>query len=131
MTKSSSGLLLSAVLALTVTAAQAEEDKSSANYMLPLCRSTALCHGIVQGMLYMGSLGWVAWIARKAPPKDPQELFLLKRLCITPPDIPLDRVTINQAVRVVIAYIEARPDRMYEDFTDLALEALQAAWPCK
>ena len=85
MTKSSSGLLLSAILALTVTAAQAEEDKSSANYMLPLCQSTALCQGIVQGMLYMGSLGWVAWIARQAPPKDPQELFLLKRLCITPP----------------------------------------------
>jgi hypothetical protein len=53
MTKSSSGLLLGAALALAATAAQAEEDKSSANYMLPLCRSTALCHGIVQGMLYM------------------------------------------------------------------------------
>jgi hypothetical protein len=45
-------------------------------------------------------------------------------------DVP-DKVTINQASRVVIAYIEARPARMHEPFNELALEALRDAWPCK
>jgi hypothetical protein len=34
-------------------------------------------------------------------------------------------------VRVVIAYIEARPSRMHENFDLLALEALRTTWPCK
>jgi hypothetical protein len=38
--------------------------------------------------------------------------------------------TLNQQVKVVISYIEARPARMHEPFRDLALEALRAAWPC-
>jgi hypothetical protein len=33
-------------------------------------------------------------------------------------------------VRVVVAYIEARPARVHEDFRNLALEALREAWPC-
>jgi hypothetical protein len=40
-------------------------------------------------------------------------------------------VTNDQAVAVVIKYIEARPERMHEPFGMLALEALTAAWPCK
>jgi hypothetical protein len=33
--------------------------------------------------------------------------------------------------QVIIAYIEARPQRMHEDFRVLAVEAMQKAWPCK
>ena len=40
-------------------------------------------------------------------------------------------MTTNQAIAVVVKYIEARPERMHEDFRALALEALTAAWPCK
>jgi Rap1a immunity proteins len=36
-----------------------------------------------------------------------------------------------EGVRVVIKYIEARPERMQEPFGKLALEALEEAWPCK
>ena len=35
-----------------------------------------------------------------------------------------------EGIRVVIRYIDARPDRMNEPFTPLVLEALQVAWPC-
>jgi hypothetical protein len=36
----------------------------------------------------------------------------------------------EQAVRVVVAYIERRPQRMHEDFRRLALEAMhEASWP--
>jgi uncharacterized protein (DUF433 family) len=40
-------------------------------------------------------------------------------------------VTTDQAVAVVVKYIEARPERMHEQFGDLTFEALTAAWPCK
>jgi len=39
-------------------------------------------------------------------------------------------VTRDQATRVVVAYIEAHPQRMNDDFTELALEAMHDAWPC-
>jgi Rap1a immunity proteins len=47
-------------------------------------------------------------------------------LCI---DIP-QGVTLEQMTRVVVAYIDKRPERMHEYFTDLALQALQFVWPC-
>jgi hypothetical protein len=37
----------------------------------------------------------------------------------------------EQRIRVVVAFIDARPARMHEDFRQLALEALMGAWPCK
>jgi Rap1a immunity proteins len=42
-----------------------------------------------------------------------------------------DRSTVGQAVRVVVAYIDQRPERMHEYFEVLALEALRRAWPCR
>jgi hypothetical protein len=40
-------------------------------------------------------------------------------------------VSVNQQVRVVVAYIDARPNRLHEDFRTLTIEALRDAWPCK
>jgi hypothetical protein len=37
----------------------------------------------------------------------------------------------EQGMRVVVAYIENRPERARQDFTMLALEALRAKWPCQ
>ena len=39
-------------------------------------------------------------------------------------------VTRFHATRIVVAYIEAHPERMHDDFTELALEAMHDAWPC-
>ena len=39
--------------------------------------------------------------------------------------------TKGQAIRVVVKYIDDRPERQNEDFRALAREALRAAWPCK
>jgi hypothetical protein len=41
-----------------------------------------------------------------------------------------DNATNNQLMRVVLAYIEVRPQRMNEEFMKLAVEALRSAWPC-
>jgi hypothetical protein len=40
-------------------------------------------------------------------------------------------ITRKQGVRVVVRYIEARPQRMDESFLRLAFEALADAWPCR
>jgi Rap1a immunity proteins len=42
-----------------------------------------------------------------------------------------DGADFDQMVRVVIKYIEERPQRWHERFPKLAHEALKAAWPCK
>jgi hypothetical protein len=39
-------------------------------------------------------------------------------------------VTREQLVRVVVAYVEARPERMHEDLLGLTIEAFRNAWPC-
>ena len=96
------------------------EDRYSANYFLPGCKgflvheSTQLsvsemfmairCVGFIEGLGY-GVEGTV--VCR------PNE------------------VTTGQLVAVVVKYIEARPERMHEDFGKLAVEALTASWPCK
>jgi hypothetical protein len=36
-----------------------------------------------------------------------------------------------EKARVAVTYVEARPERMSEDFRVLAVEAMQKAWPCK
>ena len=35
-----------------------------------------------------------------------------------------------QGVQIVLQYIDARPARLYENFSKLAAEALRQAWPC-
>jgi hypothetical protein len=40
-------------------------------------------------------------------------------------------VITDQAMRVIVQFVDARPARMHESFNLLALEALIAAWPCK
>src|SRR5262249_43988017 len=39
--------------------------------------------------------------------------------------------TIDQAIRIVMKYLDARPERAHEHFAILAGEALRTAWPCK
>ena len=36
-----------------------------------------------------------------------------------------------ERVRIIVAYIEARPERVNEDFRILANEAMAQTWPCK
>lgn len=39
--------------------------------------------------------------------------------------------TLEQMVRVVVKYIDDRPERQHEPFERLAFEAMKIAWPCK
>jgi hypothetical protein len=119
-------------LALTVTAAAAE-DVSSANYYLSGCQEfvarngatsgrQGLCGGTVRGIVYMGKALSLLQMDYSSPPNALVWIYCL--------DIP-DDATVAQATRVIVSYIEARPARMHENFNDLALEALRTAWPCR
>jgi hypothetical protein len=89
------------------------ENIDSANFIMPGCRDnqpadnsgyfkSGICYGKVSALAYMQ-----------------------KESCFP------RGVTDGQKVRVIVAYIDARPSRLHEDFRILALEAMKAAWPCK
>ena len=105
-----------ALLAQQGAAVAQSRDIVSANYVMPGCRELVggsqrelglqgLCHGIVGIMFH----------------------FWRSQLGICFPD----GTNVEQAVRVVIRYIDRQPERMHESFVELALEAMREAWPCR
>lgn len=117
-------IICGALIGLMASSAACAEDMESANWVMPGCREylahssrtlfqNGWCAGIVHGVAGMT-------ILMKLPSEN--QLFCAD----TPP-----HATNDQLVRVVVAYIEARPQRMHEPFTVLAFEAMQAAWPCR
>jgi hypothetical protein len=110
-------IALYAFVAVTMSASAQSNPQTSSNEMLPGCKGLisdktpplkealrqGRCAGYVAGLVYARSVF----------------------LCVP------EGATPEQGVRVVIKYIEARPERMQEPFGKLALEALEEAWPCK
>ena len=108
---------LAVLFPVLASPARAEEDTSSAAWVMPGCRAflsppilapdavkAGFCLGLTEGVWDTGyAEGWIC----------------------SPPD-----AVGRQALRAVVQYIEARPARMDERFTGLAIEALRAAWPC-
>jgi hypothetical protein len=107
------------------TSTLAQEDRDSSNYMLRYCRAAAnneplartadtamagMCVGLIDGIALMMS---------DFPPEEKE-----KTSC------PPRKVKLEQTVRAVITYIEARPERMHENFKMLVIEAIHDAWPC-
>ncbi|WP_368039622.1 Rap1a/Tai family immunity protein [Tardiphaga sp. vice278] len=74
---------------------------------MPGCRNT---DGLFQSGLCMGLISGLAVNGGSCPPRG---------------------VPDGQKRLVIVAYIDARPSRLHEDFRILALEAMKAAWPCK
>ena len=109
------------VLITSATGQQVTED-TSANAVFLGCKSFAetqranlqllqlgnFCSGVVHGLAYVGEI---------LPPEI--------QSCAPPTS------DARQLARVVVKYIEARPQRMHEDFRHLTLEAFHYAWPCK
>jgi len=93
----------------------AEEDTNSANYVIKGCRDIEKRGTSTQNINLQGLCA--AAISAIANSDDGR--------CMP------QNVTIGQAVRVVIAYIDSQPARLHERFNRLAAEAIQKAWPCK
>jgi hypothetical protein len=112
------------MLISTVTMANAAEKDAdistySADYWLPYCKDYIagrpdylpnFCAGMIFGL----------GILLRQDPKSP--LY-----CV---DIP-EGIKFEQAIRVVIRYIEEHPQDMHHPFKYLALVAIMDAWPCK
>ncbi len=106
----SSGL----VLLTCAASAAAQPNVNSANFLMSACRAS-LQPGTSRDPVLSGyCTGLVAGLKAASP-----------KICEP------NGVTNEQAVRVVVAYIDRIPGRMHEPFIDLAFEALSAAWPCK
>src|SRR5262245_15393441 len=101
---------LTAVAVSSAHAAPATNSKS-ANFMLPECKRlldqpprmtpmAGMCGGIVEALTAVGKM-------MSGPQKS----------CAP------DGVTPGQAIRVVVKFIEERPERMHEDFKKLTMEA--------
>jgi hypothetical protein len=102
--------------------AQPVEEDTSANPVFLGCKAFAedratiarlvsaanYCSGIVHGLVYVGNVLPPEWQSCPPPTSDARQL-----------------------ARVVVKYIEDRPERMHEDFRTLVLEAFHNAWPCK
>jgi Rap1a immunity proteins len=114
--------IIAVALILNYQIAVAQQDQYSANFIMTNCREEAalipfsspsnehsdlarFCLGIIVGLSYMGRSDGT--------------------ICVP------SGVTREQAVRVVVQYIDGQPARMNENFVPLAIEALQATWPCK
>ena len=120
-----------AFLVLTITTANAaEEDKTSADYLLPCCKlakeqmggsalNVGRCMGIVEGISQMFRL------LNEAQTVGTVQLDPL--LC-TP--IPAG-ITTQQLVDVVVTYGETFPELTYRPFTVLEMSAMRVAWPCE
>jgi hypothetical protein len=118
-------VLAIALVLVAATPALPQQDKSSASYMLRYCRGVVNneapaqpLDAVMQGMC-VGIIDGINFMMSEFPPEQ-------KQYSTCPPaNVPLD-----QTVRAVIAYIEARPKRLHENFKTLAMEAIHDAWPC-
>jgi hypothetical protein len=121
------GIIYGTLTALSVTAAGAVEDPSpsySANTMLPYCKAL-IGEGVQATNAVAASYcgGMLAMLSYLAPSiLDPHYSWMCMR-------IPKS-ATIAQIARVVVRYIEARPERLHESFFQLTVEAGHNAWPC-
>jgi Rap1a immunity proteins len=120
------GPLIVATLAIALGSTSAKA--ASANEVLPACklylsvvdRHGAVSQSAVSHLMDAGEcLGAIYAMLNVS-----QALTVPLRFC-PPTDTQPD-----QGARVVIAYIEKKPERGREDFTTIALDALRSKWPC-
>jgi hypothetical protein len=114
-------LRVAAVTSLALLAVDSEVAafNDRATDLLPGCRGVVVAstkfHSATEALTEGTCFGIVVGIT-----------FADNRICTPSPGS-----TYEQAIRVVIDYVDKRPARLNEDFTVLAQEALRAAWPCQ
>ena len=101
-------------LLLTGGSARAQKELYTTNALLEHCRNS-----LVEGARFPRPFeaGFCMGLVAGASYTDPKS-------CAP------EAATINQLTRVVLAYIELRPQRLNEPFMKLVVEALRNEWPC-
>ena len=112
-------ILMMVLLTTHAMPAVAQPDLNSGNAWVEPCRaaldknnsqdpfSEGVCFGFVTGVFT--TLAW---------PRN-------ERIC------PPNEATVNQALRVIVYWLDQHPARLHENFHALAMVALTQAWPCK
>ena len=95
--------------------AQAAPDATTANWVIDGCRNylTESDAGMFTQGVCAGRVNGLVWALDAVDFCTPSE------------------ANNKQIVRVVVRYIEQRPQRMHENFLSLTVEALKEAWPCR
>jgi len=112
-------ILLLALAMIPGAASAQSEVTGSVGWALQGCRNflagadfqafkQGYCGGVVSSLMTLG-----------------HDLSPGRRYCVG------DGVTVEQATRVVIVYLERRPILLQEPFQALAREAFREAWPCR
>jgi hypothetical protein len=114
--------LLAAISFAIQTQAQAQSDPNSAMVFYPSClaaadsedatkqlRQAAICFGAVTTIMNV-------------------EGFFKPEFAVCPPEG--TKVSVNQMIPVITGYLKNHPERLRDNFHQLAVTALAAAWPC-
>jgi Rap1a immunity proteins len=123
-----------ALVMLTIaTANAAEEDTTSASYLLPFCKLTkeqeeSTARNALNAGRCMGTVDGVGQMFRLLSEAQATGSVQLDPLLCT--SIPAG-ITTQQLVDVVVAYGETFPELTRRPFTVLAMSAMRVAWPCK
>lgn len=114
---------------LTVLAAPSTSQAQSTQEMLSFCRAVSASKTTSEGVAlprdFESGVCWGAFaaiqavIVRARPGEQP---FLL--VCAPP------KSTRLQLIAVFVRYSEDHPNRLHEDFMDVALDSLRQAFPC-
>jgi hypothetical protein len=109
------GILL---LCLTVPVSARADDSNSGNAMLPHCLAF-LRNDVSDPIAWVcgGTISTTAFFGRSLPNE--------VRFCRPA------NVTNDQLARIVVRYLENRPEQLHEPLALLAAKALREAWPCK
>jgi hypothetical protein len=127
------GIVLAAALvgSLGSAVANADEDVSSANYMLPLCKTwlkvnvehdrDEIKHILTTDPVQFTSSGMCAGFV----------IGVTETLRVAKVSCPPDGITNDQLVRMVVDQIEKYPERLHEDFIVPVTAVMIATWSCK
>lgn len=114
------GLSLALPMIAAATMAAAQEDTSSANWIMPGCRALISGRNLdsqaFRAGICAGRMDILLWVGSSLPREG--------RFCAPA------GVTKPQAAQVAVTYIDRNPGRMHESFAELALMAFIEAWPC-
>jgi hypothetical protein len=117
------GMFALCAVGLPPLPAASQQDYGSGNFVLPHCRSAVVSKKTgstyVEGIC-IGAIDAVVALGGVHPGPSP-------RGAICAPD----NATREQAVRVVVRYMETNPGQLQMSFVTLAFAALSQAWACK
>jgi len=122
-------VLLSVPLMLTFTAVNPVDHTETTNFLLPFCKPS-LNERQPQARAYFsgvchGSVGTIMDMLRIA--NMDHDKVLVAGNCAAIPD----SATLEQAVRVVVKYVDNHPEQINYPFIATVVIAFTEAWPCR